>query len=203
MDLRGKFASQISRAEILKLVADGTAEDDYLEFKGELFHPKKSQKNLEDDKADLLADLVAFANASGGLVVVGIVQDAQGKASTLAPMTGSEAGNLANSIRDLAVAHVKPGIIQLEVMPFSLKDDGGEWLVLIRVPDGLDKPYMSIFQDQTRFAIRSGNRKRSMAYDEIQQRFLFNPQQARMAQILSEIESIRSLISDIGSKAER
>lgn len=205
MELRNKFVSQISRADILDLIAQRTVEDDYLEFKTELLHPRKPPKVLEDDKEDLLADLVAFANAAGGLILIGISEDAQGRASGLAPITGDEAKKLADAVRDLAVAHIKPGTIQLEVVPFQMKEDGSEWIVLIRVPDGIDKPYMSRYRDQTwvSFTIRVGNRKRAMAYEEIQQGFLAGPQEMRMAQIVAEIESIKSLISDLGAKLGR
>jgi predicted HTH transcriptional regulator len=203
VNLRNKFVSQIPRSEILDLIAQSTVEDDYIEFKTELFHPRKPAKQLEDEKEDLLADLAGFANAAGGLVAVGIAEDDQGRASSLVPVAGDEAAKLANAIRDLAVAYIKPGMPQLEVVPFKMKDDGSEWIVLIRVPDGLDKPYMSAYRDRTRFAMRVGNRKRSMAYGEIQQGFLANPQEMRMAQLVSEIESIKSLISDLTTKLGR
>ena len=47
-----------------------------------------------------------------------------------------------------------------------MSDDGSEWIVIIRVPDSADNPHMSIYQDQTRFMIRVGNRKRAMTYDD-------------------------------------
>jgi ATP-dependent DNA helicase RecG len=202
VDLRNKFVSQISRAEILDAIAQRRGEDDYLEFKSELFHSRKPAKVLDDDKEDLLADLVAFANAAGGLILVGIAEDSAGRAETLKAVTGDEAKKLANTVRDLAVAYIKPGILQLEVVPFQMNDDGSEWIVVVRVPDGIDKPYMSTYQDQTRFAIRIGNRKRSMAYEEVQQSFLSNPQQAQLAKIFSEITSIRSLISDLQKRTD-
>jgi predicted HTH transcriptional regulator len=178
-------------------------EDDYLEFKTELLNSRKAAKALDEDKDDLLADLAGFANAAGGLIVVGITEDSQGRANSLATVTGDEARKLADKIRDLTAAHVRPGILQLEAVPFPMSDDGGEWIVIIRIPDGPDKPYMSVYRDQTRFAIRVGNRKRTMAYEEIQQRFLANPQQAHMASLVTEIASIKSLVADIRKQLER
>jgi len=205
VDLRNRFVSQISRAEILDLVAQRTPEDDHLEFKRELLNSKKAPRALDDEKEDFLADLVAFANTAGGLILVGIEEDPQGRASGLAPITGDEARKLANAIRDLAVAHIKPGTINLEVVPFQMRDDGSEWIVVVRVPEGIDRPYMSRYRDQTwmSFTMRAGSRKRAMAYEEIKQGFLSDPQQTRIAQILGEIESIKSLLSDIGTKLER
>jgi predicted HTH transcriptional regulator len=202
VDLRNKFVSQISRAEILDAVAQRRSEDDYLEFKSELLHSRKPAKVLDDDKEDLLADLVAFANAAGGLILVGVSEDSSGRAESLKAITGDEAKKLANAVRDLAVAHIKPGILQLEVVPFQMNVDGSEWIVIVRVPDGIDKPYMSTYRDQTRFAIRVGNRKRSMAYEEVQQNFLANPQQAQLAKIFTEIASLRSLVSDLRKRMD-
>ena len=84
-------------------------------------------------------------------------------------MTGDEAKKLADTIRDLAIAYIKPGITQLEVVPFQTRD-GSEWIVVVRVPDGVDKPYTAKYRDQTwvSFTIRVGNRKRAMANEEIQ-----------------------------------
>ena len=203
VDLRNRFVSQITRAEILGLIAEKAVEDDYLEFKAELLNRKKTPKVLEDDKEDLMADLVAFANAGGGLMLIGIAEDQQGKAESLRPMTGDEAKKLADTIRDLAIAYIKPGNIQLEVVPFQMKDDGSEWIVAIRTGEGIDKPYMSAYRDRTHFAIRVGNRKRSMAHEEILHRFVSGPQDQRMAEIVAEIKSIRSLIGDLGVKLER
>lgn len=136
--MRNRFVRDISSAEILNVIAQRTAEDDYFEFKTEVLHPKKPSKVAEEDKEDLLVDLVAFANAAGGLILIGVAEDSQGKAQSLAPMTGDEARNLANTIRDLAIAHIRPGILQLEVVPFQMKDDGSEWIVVVRVPGGSD-----------------------------------------------------------------
>lgn len=84
-----------------------------------------------------------------------------------------------------------------------MKSDGSEWIVVIRVPEGSAKPYMSEFRDGTRFTVRTGNRKRAMTYAEIQHDFLANPQQTYMAQVLAEMASIKSLIIDLGVKLGR
>lgn len=207
VELRTKLVSEISAAEIFDLIAQRTPEDDYFEFKAEFLHPAKPPKVLEADKEDLLADLVAFANAVGGLIFLGISQDPQGRAYSIEPMTGDEAKKLADSIRDLAVAYLKPGITQLEVVPFQMREteDRSEWIVVIRVPDGVDKPYMARYKDKTwvSFTIRAGNRKRAMAYEEIQQSFLAAPEQTRMAAMVGEIASIKSLITDLAAKLGR
>jgi hypothetical protein len=44
VELRAKFVTQISPAEILDLVAQRTPEDDYLEFKSGIFHAAKTTK---------------------------------------------------------------------------------------------------------------------------------------------------------------
>ena len=205
VDLRNRFVRQISRSEILDLIAEKAVEDDYLEFKAELLHPGRSPKIkppkvLEDEKEDVLADLVAFANAAGGLILIGIAEDLQGGADSLRPMTGDEAKRLADTIRDLAVSYIKPSTIQLEVVPFQMKDDGTEFIVAVGIREGVDRPYMSSYRDQTRFAIRAGNRKRSMAHEEILHRFVTGPQDERMAEIVAEMKSMRSMISDLRPK---
>lgn len=119
MLLRDKFVSEISPAEILDVIAQRTAEDDYVDFKKEILHPKKPHKVLEEDKEDLMADVAAFANASGGLILIGVGEDLQGRAYNLAPMTGDEAKKLADSIRDLAAAHINRASFSWKSCPFK------------------------------------------------------------------------------------
>jgi hypothetical protein len=113
-------------------------------------------------------------------------------------MAGDQAKRLADSLRDLAIAHIKPNIVQLDVRCFEIT--AAEWIVLTHVPDSQNKPHMSSFRGGTRFALRDGNRKREMAYDEIQRLYLNGPQQQIFVQFLSQVEAIRSQIESIDSR---
>jgi hypothetical protein len=127
--------------------------------------------------------------------LIGLKEDKQGRAAGLKPVADDEAKRLADRLRDLAIAHVKPNIAQLEIAPIKITDS--EWIVVARVAHSIDKPYLSCHNHGTRFTLRDGNRKREMAYDEIRELFLAGPQQQLIVRIHSEIESINSRLADL------
>jgi predicted HTH transcriptional regulator len=94
--IRGKLISEITPADILDLILQQTQEDQFLEFKAELLDPRQPRA-LEASRADWVSDLVAFANANGGHIIVGVGADRQERASGLRPMTGDHAKKLADS----------------------------------------------------------------------------------------------------------
>ena len=193
--IREKLVSEILPADIFDLITQRTPEDLFLEFKAELLDPRKPKDRQELDKADWVADVVALANAQGGHILIGIEADDQERAARLKPIAGDPAKRLADQLRDLTIAHIKPGIAQMEVAPMEITPP--EWIVVVRVPHSPDKPHMSSYNGGTRFTLRDGNRKREMAYDEIREFFLAGPQQQVIVRFLSEIEAINSRLADL------
>jgi predicted HTH transcriptional regulator len=193
--IRGKLISEISAADIFDLITQRTPEDLFLEFKAELLDPRKPKDRQEFDKADWVADVVAFANAQGGHILIGMEADDQERAARLKPIAGDPAKRLADRLRDLAIERIKPSIAQLEIV--ALEITAPEWIVVARVPHSLDKPYISSDNGRARFTLRDGSRKREMAYDEIREFFLAGPRQQVIVRFLSEIESINSRLADL------
>lgn len=85
MSVLRKSLAQIDLADLADLVAHQTRETDELEFKGDLpFKPTKGQPQKADrwiEKGDsvgsyardeILAEIVAFANAIGGTLILGV-----------------------------------------------------------------------------------------------------------------------------------
>jgi predicted HTH transcriptional regulator len=199
--IRGKLISEISPADIWDLILQKAAEDAFLEFKRELLDPRKPPDELDRDKADWVADLVAFANAEGGHVIIGMEADAQERACRLRRMVGDEAKRLATSLRDLAIQHVKPAIVQLEIRDFQIA--AGEWIVIAAVPPSQGKPYMSSYGNGTRFTVRADNRKREMTYDEIQNLYQQAPQLQMLRRLVLEVESINSRLDSLESEIRK
>jgi predicted HTH transcriptional regulator len=192
--IREKLVSEISPADIFDLITQQTAEDLFLEFKAEILDPRKPKDRLEFDKGEWAADVVAFANAQGGHILIGVGEE-QGRAAKLKPIAGDQAKTLADQLRNVAIDHVKPGIAQLEIAPMEIT--ASEWIVVARVPHSPYKPHMSSHKGRTQFSLRDGNRKREMAYDEIRELFLAGPQQQRFIRLMSGIESIDSRLADL------
>jgi len=193
--IREKLVSEISAADIFDLITRKTPEDSFLEFKAEILDPRKPKDRLEIDKGEWAADVVAFANAQGGHILIGMEADEQERAARLKPIAGDQAKTLADQLRNLAIAHVKPSIAQLEIAPIEIT--ASEWIVVARVPHSPDKPHMSSHNGRTQFSLRDGNRKREMAYDEIRELFLAGRQPQLIVRLLSGIESISSRLADL------
>lgn len=197
MSFHGKAIREISPKDIWELISGQTPEDAFIEFKSEIFNPSKPPSALDQEGDDIIADLVAFANAQGGHVIIGVRQDDLGRAQALNSMTGDQADKIAKSLRDRAIQHIKPAVLQLEVRPFSMREDESEWVVIAAIPDSGDKPHMSSYNQQTRFEIRVDNRKRKMTFDEIRGAILGSSQQALLTRIVQEVQDLKSLVSNL------
>lgn len=194
VSIRGKLISEITPADIWNLITQRAPEDAFLDFKKEILDPRKPPSKRKQEEEDWIADLVAFANAQGGHIIIGVETDKQERAFRLTPMVGDQAKRLADVLRDKAIAWVKPHIA-LDITAFEMTVD--EWIVIAFVPDSQDKPHMCGYDGRTRFTVRTGNRKREMSYEEIQTYFLSRPREQLLVRFLSEIQSVNSRLDDI------
>lgn len=195
MAIRGKLFSELSSADIWGLINRQAPEDTFLEFKKEALNP--SNPRPDDEKIELMVDLVALSNASGGHLIVGVETEGD-RAFKAAFMDSEKSKRIADSIRDSAIQYIRPGIVQLEVLPLPMNEDRSEWVVVAVIPDSEAKPHMVAYKEkEQRFTIRVGNRKRIMTHEEIKAMFI-GPQQERVVRLSTELESIRSLLADLG-----
>ena len=201
MPITDKRVTEITYSDILELVLNRTREDAFVDFKEVLFHRELPQKELDQQKDDFARDVVAFANAQGGHIVVGI-KEVEGTASGLKPMDQVQAAQLATIARDTAIQRVKPNV-RMEVSPLPTDQDRSEWVVVAYIPESDNKPHMWAFGDRMHFVIRDNDRKRRMEYDEIKEMFLKGPREQWVARILSELESLRSVVEAFSARIEK
>ena len=194
MALQGKLVAEISRDDIRELVRTRTAEDLFIDFKRVIFHPDHGRPDAEIE--DILSDVVAFANAFGGHIVVGI-EDRNDSAWQLTPMPQASARRIATKLKALAIQHIKPPIVPLEIVPMSMNDHVDEWIVIVGIPEGQSRPHMCGFGERTTFTTRDGNRKRPMTADEVKNAFLAGPQQSALANIYRELQSVSALVETL------
>jgi predicted HTH transcriptional regulator len=198
MAVRGKRIQEIIPKDIYDLVKQHAVEDEFLDFKKVLFHPDLPKDQTENEKNDFALDCVAFANAQGGHMIIGVEEDVEHRASALSPMDGYQAQQIAKICRDIAIARIKPSIPQLQAQPVELS--GRQWLAVVHVPESINKPHMWVFNDHMRFVIRDNDRKRIMAYDEIREMLLSGPREEQMRRLSTDIESLRSLFEELVSR---
>ena len=200
MSLQGKLVSEITREDVRELTRSRAAEDLFIDFKEVIFH--RDHRRPHDEIDALLTDLVSFANAFGGHILVG-VEDRDDCAWQLRPLPQAEARRIATKLKALSIQYIRPAIVPLEIVPFRMEDLRDDWIVIISVPEGQAKPHMSSFGSRTVFSIRDGNRNRAMTVDELQGAFLAGPQQSSLASIYREIQFVRSIVEADVSKPRR
>lgn len=134
-------------AELLRIIANG--EDSTHQFKSNV-----------TNEGSLAAEMVAFSNSKGGVLIIGITDD-----GLIAGLTDSDIKLINNRISNAASDLVKPAINPI-TQNFSLPD--GKILV-VTIESGLNKPYM----DNSGYIwVKSGaDKRRVTAREELQRIF--------------------------------
>jgi predicted HTH transcriptional regulator len=69
MRLNGKLVGELTAGDMQQLRDDRRPEDLYLDYKQDAYG------KVDADKRELLKDIVGLANASGGVILIGIDED--------------------------------------------------------------------------------------------------------------------------------
>jgi hypothetical protein len=177
MSLLSMPVGAITIVDLEHLVSSEARETGELEFKGELpFRPDKSSPSISDrwiEKGDrvgdfardqLLAEMVAFANADGGTLVLGLheTKDEPRRAERLAPLPNCE--GLARRLQDAAEDVIEPRLILLARGIAAASDGSG--FVVLRVSKSLYGPHR--LKTTREFYVRRGERAARMTVREIQ-----------------------------------
>ena len=153
MHLPERF-DDIAAEDILRLVAEKTAECKTLEYKAKLMI------NTQDEKAEFLSDISSFANASGGEILFGITDERDGNSATGVPgeivglkidTPASECNRVEQLIRD----GIQPRLPALQVKAIEIPECGH--VIVIRVGKSWIAPHMVAYANRTRFFSRNSS----------------------------------------------
>lgn len=150
----GADFEQPGATSITRLI--GQVEESDLELKGGPY------ATTDAGRAEAAKDIAAFANAQGGLIVIG-VQEADGRATALAPWEVTEGDEL--RVREIVTERVVP-YVDVAVRRVA-SDDPLRGYMLIAVPQSADAPHAVRRQDSLRYPVRDGRRTRYMAEAEV------------------------------------
>ncbi len=153
----------IDKQDIEFLIENKVREGKTIEYKGTL--PGNSDK----DKREFLADVSAFANAGGGDLIYGIIEnDGIPKEAIGLDCNNidSERCRLENIIRDGLSPRVQG--IKMKVIEGFEKGP----VLLIRIPSSWTAPHMISFKNTSRFFTRNSTGKHQMDVTEIRTAFL-------------------------------
>jgi len=173
MQIFSQNLDTINKSDIDQIIAEGVPENDQIEFKRSLPANKKcldsweTGENKIGDKArnEILEEIVAFANAHGGHLLLGIDETTEKPARASAIVPIQRCAELADKLRLYARDCIEP---QLPIFHTAgIETDGkGGGVVIIRVPQSRLAPHRLIPTKQC--YIRRADRSEKMTMREIQ-----------------------------------
>lgn len=163
-----KNIDMVSHEDIQALITNQVAESRTLEYKEQL------PGNSNDEKKEFLADISAFANASGGDVIYGISEhrDNDKKTTGLPEKIKGLQVNLDSEIRRLESMvqdGIDPRIPGIRIVCVS-GCAGGD-IIIIRIPKSWNSPHMVTFKNSSRFHARNSAGKYQLDVSEIRSSF--------------------------------
>jgi len=150
----GKSIHELEEADILALREKEIGESRVLDYKREMY------TSGDADKRDLACDISAFANSSGGFLIVGVECDEEANKPT--EITGIDKSNAESRIESVCLDRIDEPLSHgrdYRLQPVSLSSSDRVVLV-IQVFESLRAPHMVSFQKQRYFYIRHGRQSR-------------------------------------------
>src|SRR5438034_275171 len=162
----GKRLSEVNETDLRAVLESGIEEHKHLDYKAELY------ANNDAGQKDFLIDVCAFANAEGGILLIGVpeVRDPKNSQPTGAPdlskFEGIESPNPESVLvsYDSRVVSCIEETLSLETRVIKLGN--GRYVFAIRVPNSLDKPHCVRREDKRYFPSR---RDRHIYYMDVQE----------------------------------
>jgi hypothetical protein len=178
----GIAQSPLDYALILKAVESRIPEESDLDWK------RAVPPSNEEASQEFAKDVASMANADGGLIVYGVVED-DGKASNLQPSDVSEL--IVQRFRSWASAHIRPLVPGLLVLPLPNPAHPETGVVAVYVPASDQSPH---------FVTRSGWLRAPVRYGA-QTRYLSEPEIARA--YAGRTAAAKSLDERLGDRLDR
>ncbi len=181
--LLGTCLEDVKPRHLRALVSGQVAEAFDLDFKAGPYG------SGDPDRRELAKDVAALANTAGGLLVLGIGEDDQGRAATAPGVSVTESET--RRIRQIVASLVCP-LPAFDVLPIEDPVTPGHGFLIIAVARGLNAPHAVLVNDGFRYPRRNGATTRYLSEPEVasayRDRFDAASEQARRAQGLEALE---------------
>jgi hypothetical protein len=145
--LFGAQLDAVTHDQVLSLVTNSVSESYDLDFKGALYGTSDKAKR------DLGSDVAAMANTAGGVVVLGVEDDDQGRAARAPGVELDDAER--RRIRQIVVSQVSP-LPVFDTVPVEDPHTPGRGFILLAMPRSVMAPHAVIVNESLRFPRRNG-----------------------------------------------
>jgi hypothetical protein len=156
--LLGSDLEQVQYSQLMTLITNQVAEAFDLDFKSEMYG------SSDRDKRDAATDVAALANTAGGLLILGIEEDDQARASAAPGVVLSEADE--RRVRQIVGSNVVPMPV-IDVLRITDPARAGHGLVLIAVPRSPLAPHAVLVNEGLRYPKRNGATTRYLSEPEV------------------------------------
>lgn len=139
-------------------------EDFDLEFKLE------SYDTSEAKKAELAKDVAAFANASGGVLVIGMAE-VNGKASKAIPVSIGD--DQVRHLRSVIAQRIRPSLPNFPILQIASKEDSKKGFLLLLVPRSDGAPHACVIPNKPEltYSVRHGSQTVFLSESELANRY--------------------------------
>jgi hypothetical protein len=164
MKMIGKDIEKITEADLQALIDNSVLERKRSEYKQSL------PSNSRSDKIEFLADVSSLANASGGDLIFGIIEDKDtGVPKTLEGVIIENIDQEILRLENMIRAGIEPRIMGVVTQPVPLSNSNT--VLIVRIPKSWISPHRVSFEGHDKFYSRSTNGKYPLDVAELRVAF--------------------------------
>lgn len=159
-----KDLKNITQEDLENLVKNKRQEDTFLDFK------RDNYGKTDTDKKELLKDVSAFANGSGGEIIIGIEEDNMSQAKSLYGFTSNNIAMEKNRIEQIIMNGLEPKLDNFKVRYINLTNN--RYAMIIRIEHSPLFPHMVSYQRFNKFYMRKSDKNLLLDVYELRNLFL-------------------------------
>ncbi len=137
-------------------------ESQTIDFKRDL--PSRDDRS----KHEFLKDICSLANADGGDLVFGVVEE-NGGAKELSPILDEPVDAVKRRLGQILEAGIEPRLVGVRFQDVRISEGG--YILVIRVPASFDGPHRYLFNGHSKFVMRSNTHNSELSYGQLRMAF--------------------------------